>query len=29
MPPIVGNHANAVVHVNGLKRFLAARGIEL
>lgn len=29
MPPIVGNHANAIVHVNGLKRFLAVRGIEL
>lgn len=29
LPPLVGNHANAVVHVQSIKRFLAGRGIEL
>ena len=29
LPPIVGHHANAVVHVRTLKHFLAEKGVEL
>lgn len=29
LPPLVGNHANDVIHVKNLRKFLRHRGIDL